>query len=174
MKTRSALASKFASSPSSFTLCAAQAYAAYTRRVQSCARPLRVAAPSSSRRPKSHRRRRERILGRHLQLSCRRRCRRCSPSRHLLPVSMSVPKASNLFTLLASLKETASQVLEAPRRSHHHQPVSTSGSKARVQTAQLVTFGTASNPHEAPACMLGSQCCPNKHSKVIGGGPRGV
>ena len=158
MKTRSALASKFASSPSSFTLCAAQAYAAYMRRVQACARPLRVAAPSSSRRPKSHRRLRERILGRHLQLSCRRRCRRCSPSRHLLPVSMCVPKASSRSVPPASLEETAREVLEALRCRHRRRPASKIESKARVQIARpatvetaLVTLETASDLHEAPA-----------------------
>ena len=158
MKTRSALASKFASSPSSFTLCAAQAYAAYTRRVQSCARPLRVAAPSSSRRPKSHRRLRERILGRHLQLSCRRRCRCGSPSCHLLPVSMSVPKASSRSVPLVSLEEMAREVLEAPRCRHQRRRASTSELKARVQIAPpvtvetaLATLETASDPHEAPA-----------------------
>ena len=113
-----------------------------------CAHSLSVAAPTSSRRPKSHRRRRERILGRRLQLSCRRRCRRCSPSRHLLPVSMSVPKASSRSVPLASLEETAREVLEAPRCRHQRRPASTIESKARVQIAQLATLETASDlPH---------------------------
>ena len=104
------------------------------------AHSLKITALTVGRRPKSHRRRRERNLGRHLQWSCCRRCRRCSPSHHLLPVCMSIPMASSLFEQLASLEEMSSQALKAPRRSHHRQLVSPSASKARVQTALLATL----------------------------------
>ena len=77
----------------------------------------------------------------------------------MAPVSTSVLKVSSLSVLSASLEETVREVtythtvvLEAPRCSHHRQPVSTSGSKARVQTARPATLETASDMHEVPAC----------------------
>ena len=65
---------------------------------------------------------------------------------------MSAPKLSSLSVLLVSFDGTVSEVLEAPRHSHHRQPVSTSGLKAHVQTARLATLETASDLHEVPAC----------------------
>ena len=71
---------------------------------------------------------------------------------------MGVLKVSSRSVLLASLEETAREVLEAPRHRHQRQPASTSGSKARVQIARpatvetaLATLETASDLHEAPA-----------------------
>ena len=79
-----------------------------------CAHSLKVTVLTVGCCLKSHYRRRRCNLGRHLQWSCCRCCHRCSPSHHLLPVSMSILKVSNLFVLLVSLEETVSQALEAP------------------------------------------------------------